>query len=106
MEIIDGVPGAAPVVSGCVITRNPIGTHYVPAGLAPVDLERSSLRAVELSTCAGRVRANNVATTGGFAGGRTLGCVETIDQNAGRSYEVRTYGCQMNVHDSERLSGL
>jgi len=32
--------------------------------------------------------------------------VETIDQNAGRSYEVRTYGCQMNVHDSERLSGL
>jgi tRNA-2-methylthio-N6-dimethylallyladenosine synthase len=22
-----------------------------------------------------------------------------------RSYEVRTYGCQMNVHDSERLSG-
>jgi len=28
--------------------------------------------------------------------------VETIDQNSGRSYEVRTYGCQMNVHDSER----
>ena len=26
--------------------------------------------------------------------------------NAGRSYEVRTYGCQMNVHDSERISGL
>ncbi|MCK9895712.1 tRNA (N6-isopentenyl adenosine(37)-C2)-methylthiotransferase MiaB [Frankia sp. AgB32] len=24
----------------------------------------------------------------------------------GRSYEVRTFGCQMNVHDSERLSGL
>jgi len=23
-----------------------------------------------------------------------------------RSYEVRTYGCQMNVHDSERLTGL
>nr|WP_189296897.1 tRNA (N6-isopentenyl adenosine(37)-C2)-methylthiotransferase MiaB [Streptomyces albospinus] len=23
-----------------------------------------------------------------------------------RSYEIRTYGCQMNVHDSERLSGL
>ncbi|WP_326489676.1 tRNA (N6-isopentenyl adenosine(37)-C2)-methylthiotransferase MiaB [Corynebacterium argentoratense] len=28
-------------------------------------------------------------------------------QNApARSYEVRTFGCQMNVHDSERLSGL
>ncbi|MDO8308204.1 MAG: tRNA (N6-isopentenyl adenosine(37)-C2)-methylthiotransferase MiaB [Actinomycetota bacterium] len=23
-----------------------------------------------------------------------------------RSYQVRTYGCQMNVHDSERLAGL
>src|SRR5690606_7334399 len=25
---------------------------------------------------------------------------------APRTYEIRTYGCQMNVHDSERLSGL
>ena len=24
----------------------------------------------------------------------------------GRTYEVRTFGCQMNVHDSERISGL
>ena len=24
---------------------------------------------------------------------------------AARTYEVRTFGCQMNVHDSERLSG-
>ena len=23
-----------------------------------------------------------------------------------RTYEIRTYGCQMNVHDSERLAGL
>jgi tRNA-2-methylthio-N6-dimethylallyladenosine synthase len=23
-----------------------------------------------------------------------------------RSYEVKTHGCQMNVHDSERISGL
>ncbi|MGX9345998.1 tRNA (N6-isopentenyl adenosine(37)-C2)-methylthiotransferase MiaB [Microbacterium sp. KNMS] len=26
-------------------------------------------------------------------------------QGRARSYEVRTFGCQMNVHDSERLSG-
>lgn len=35
--------------------------------------------------------------------------VDTIDpetSQALRSYEVRTFGCQMNVHDSERLSGL
>ncbi len=25
---------------------------------------------------------------------------------AARTYEIRTYGCQMNVHDSERLAGL
>jgi tRNA-2-methylthio-N6-dimethylallyladenosine synthase len=25
---------------------------------------------------------------------------------AGRTYDIRTYGCQMNVHDSERLAGL
>jgi tRNA-2-methylthio-N6-dimethylallyladenosine synthase len=33
----------------------------------------------------------------------------TVDVRAPRpprTYEVRTYGCQMNVHDSERLSGL
>lgn len=30
---------------------------------------------------------------------------ETTTLAAPRTYEVRTYGCQMNVHDSERLSG-
>ncbi|WP_138443791.1 tRNA (N6-isopentenyl adenosine(37)-C2)-methylthiotransferase MiaB [Sinomonas susongensis] len=30
----------------------------------------------------------------------------TIDESSPRSYEVRTFGCQMNVHDSERMSGL
>jgi tRNA-2-methylthio-N6-dimethylallyladenosine synthase len=29
-----------------------------------------------------------------------------ISSPAGRTYSVRTYGCQMNVHDSERLAGL
>jgi tRNA-2-methylthio-N6-dimethylallyladenosine synthase len=23
-----------------------------------------------------------------------------------RTYDIRTYGCQMNVHDSERIAGL
>ncbi|WP_062442057.1 tRNA (N6-isopentenyl adenosine(37)-C2)-methylthiotransferase MiaB [Herbidospora daliensis] len=30
----------------------------------------------------------------------------TATEESTRTYEVRTYGCQMNVHDSERLSGL
>src|SRR3954469_23275102 len=29
-----------------------------------------------------------------------------VDVQGPKSYEIRTYGCQMNVHDSERLSGL
>ena len=30
----------------------------------------------------------------------------TSTPTATRTYDVRTYGCQMNVHDSERLAGL
>ncbi len=30
----------------------------------------------------------------------------TPETAAPRTYEVKTYGCQMNVHDSERLTGL
>jgi tRNA-2-methylthio-N6-dimethylallyladenosine synthase len=29
-----------------------------------------------------------------------------VVNGAGRTYEVRTYGCQMNVHDSERIAGV
>jgi tRNA-2-methylthio-N6-dimethylallyladenosine synthase len=29
-----------------------------------------------------------------------------LETSAARTYQVRTYGCQMNVHDSERLAGL
>ena len=28
------------------------------------------------------------------------------DTGLARTYEVRTFGCLMNVHDSDRLSGL
>lgn len=31
---------------------------------------------------------------------------EQRNLGSARTYQVRTYGCQMNVHDSERLSGL
>ena len=32
--------------------------------------------------------------------------MSSLPQVPARTYRVRTYGCQMNVHDSERLSGL
>jgi tRNA-2-methylthio-N6-dimethylallyladenosine synthase len=35
-----------------------------------------------------------------------VSCRHTLMCMNGRTYEVRTYGCQMNVHDSERISGL
>jgi tRNA-2-methylthio-N6-dimethylallyladenosine synthase len=34
-----------------------------------------------------------------------IAMTSSIDQSP-RTYEIRTYGCQMNVHDSERLAGL
>ncbi len=35
----------------------------------------------------------------------TLPSVDAAPSDRPRTYEVRTFGCQMNVHDSERLSG-
>ena len=32
--------------------------------------------------------------------------MSTLSHAPARTYEVRTYGCQMNVHDSERIAGL
>src|SRR3954447_17331917 len=32
--------------------------------------------------------------------------MSALPESPVRTYEVRTHGCQMNVHDSERLSGL
>jgi tRNA-2-methylthio-N6-dimethylallyladenosine synthase len=35
-----------------------------------------------------------------------MGVVTPTADTATRTYQVRTYGCQMNVHDSERLAGM
>jgi len=43
---------------------------------------------------------NEVETRASFADD-----VARLDQQHQRTYEVRTFGCQMNVHDSERMSG-
>ena len=32
--------------------------------------------------------------------------MSALPETPARTYEVKTHGCQMNVHDSERLSGL
>jgi tRNA-2-methylthio-N6-dimethylallyladenosine synthase len=32
--------------------------------------------------------------------------MNAVVESIARTYEVRTFGCQMNVHDSERISGL
>ena len=38
--------------------------------------------------------------------GNRTGHVGWTTEMSARTYDVRTFGCQMNVHDSERLSGL
>src|SRR4051812_34892108 len=47
-------------------------------------------------------------STRGRTARRTLAAVmsSATEMPLPRTYRVRTYGCQMNVHDSERLSGL
>lgn len=42
----------------------------------------------------------------GSAGALGAPADAAADAESGRTYQVRTYGCQMNVHDSERLAGL
>src|ERR1022692_759738 len=51
------------------------------------------------------------STTPGVAHGRFQTCpllrvLSYIDMSASRTYQIRTHGCQMNMHDSERLAGL
>ena len=38
-------------------------------------------------------------------GGRLAGSSDTLDA-VDRRYLIRTFGCQMNEHDSERIAGL
>ena len=44
------------------------------------------------------------ALAGGYA--QAQAGAQADSEGAPRTYQVRTYGCQMNVHDSERLKGL
>ncbi|MGV0387655.1 tRNA (N6-isopentenyl adenosine(37)-C2)-methylthiotransferase MiaB [Corynebacterium sanguinis] len=36
----------------------------------------------------------------------SLAVTTSLNPDAARTFEVRTFGCQMNVHDSERISGM
>ncbi|TDL01380.1 tRNA (N6-isopentenyl adenosine(37)-C2)-methylthiotransferase MiaB [Mycobacterium paragordonae] len=42
----------------------------------------------------------------GSAGAVGAAADAVVPSDSVRTYQVRTYGCQMNVHDSERLAGL
>src|SRR3954469_12933012 len=61
-------------------------------GTAPLTEHAAAAEHTPLTEPAGRPAARNAGTE--------------PQREAGRSYAIRTYGCQMNVHDSERLSGL
>jgi tRNA-2-methylthio-N6-dimethylallyladenosine synthase len=49
--------------------------------------------------------ATRETTAGSGADASSPGVSSDVRQRS-RTYQVRTYGCQMNVHDSERLAGL
>ena len=55
---------------------------------------------------AARVHAADGCTYAGSAMTTTSPAPTPAPRAAARTYEVRTFGCQMNVHDSERLAGL
>ncbi len=44
--------------------------------------------------------------TANLADRQALAVASSRERSSARTYQVRTYGCQMNVHDSERLAGL
>ncbi len=44
--------------------------------------------------------------TANLADRQALAVACSRERSSVRTYQVRTYGCQMNVHDSERLAGL
>ena len=58
-------------------------------------------KSIGVSPSSSRRRCPPVRVTGSAPIASTV-----MDEGATRSYIVRTYGCQMNEHDSERIAGL
>jgi tRNA-2-methylthio-N6-dimethylallyladenosine synthase len=74
----------------------PYGSIWVVLSAMPISSTTRGLGMVNWQTCpAACVRRRAAA-----------GVPSYVDMNAVRSYQIRTYGCQMNFHDSERLAGL
>src|ERR1700748_757576 len=96
-------PGSAPK---CLFTAS---TEII--GAPPVDSMGADITQVTLSLPGTRESTRIAILARPYHGTVT----STVAQEANgttpvrqqqRTYEVRTYGCQMNVHDSERLAGL
>src|SRR5436190_3297668 len=107
------VPWTMPMTPG-VISPNQWYSGYclagrpgVPNAAAQNSTARSrSAAGTSMSTAAMRLRCGTSTEPATYPGHVDAG-VSTVGAAAAdaRTYEVRTYGCQMNVHDSERLSG-
>src|SRR6185312_15199121 len=65
--------------------RNAVTPARAPAPIRPAPWHRSGTRPEP------RLRCSIAMTTAA---------------ESARTYDIRTYGCQMNVHDSERIAGL
>src|SRR5436190_3317169 len=107
------VPWTMPMTPG-VISPNQWYSGYclagrpgVPNAAAQNSTARSrSAAGTSMSTAAMRLRCGTSTEPATYPGHVDAG-VSTVGAAPAdaRTYEVRTYGCQMNVHDSERLPG-
>ena len=96
---------------------NPPALHsnpHLPPLPRPIDGPR---RHAFMSACSGRIQSvavtqqidtqqKNTPPADSHASGSRPEPTAVGAPVSARTYEVRTFGCQMNVHDSERLSGL
>jgi len=66
-----------------------------------------AVRCVHADSSAATAAATATAAAAAAAAAATVvAAAPIVGGEQARTYQVRTYGCQMNVHDSERLAGL
>src|SRR5580704_14634104 len=93
------------------IIGTPDGVESTSCRSDPVVSTLADITQVTFSLSVTRESAQLAALTRPYDGAVTStvtreGTAGSVVRRTVRTYQVRTYGCQMNVHDSERLAGL
>ena len=89
-----------------LVTRSTLGGRQTPLATGPITKAVTDrTRSCEFPARATVRQRSGPVLTGGAVPSQSSWTTE-LQGTPERTYHVRTYGCQMNVHDSERLSGL